>query len=212
MHRWDIINHIVEKNNYNNYLEIGVRWPNDTFNKINISHKDAVDPEPKGHEINYPVSSDEFFELIKDHDDIKYDIIFIDGLHLYEQVKKDIENSLKHLSPKGTIIMHDCSPPTVHHAREMYEDYSTPAGSAWNGTVWEAYVENRCANPNITMSVVNTDYGMGVIQFGKQDIWKKDDLKTCQKYSYLEKNRKELLNLLEIEEFAQAYKTGFYNG
>ena len=64
MHRWDIINHIIEKNNYNNYLEIGVRWPNDTFNKINISHKDAVDPEPKGPEINYPVTSDKFFKLI----------------------------------------------------------------------------------------------------------------------------------------------------
>lgn len=210
--RFDIINYFIEKNKYLNYLEIGVRAPQACLNRIIAEHKDAVDPVPMGNgEVNYPIASDEFFELIKGHD-IKYDIIFIDGLHLYEQVKKDIENSLKHLSPKGTIIMHDCSPPTVHHAREMYEDYSTPAGSAWNGTVWEAYVENRCANPNITMSVVNTDYGMGVIQFGKQDIWKKDDLKTCQKYSYLEKNRKELLNLLEIEEFAQAYKTGFYNG
>ena len=95
--RFDIINHLIEKNNYVNYLEIGVRAPQACFNRIIAEHKDAVDPVPLGMgEVNYPIKSDEFFDLIKGHD-IKYDIIFIDGLHVYEQVIKDLENSLNHL-------------------------------------------------------------------------------------------------------------------
>tara|TARA_Y100000593_G_scaffold53909_1_gene100890 strand:- start:5621 stop:6232 length:612 start_codon:yes stop_codon:yes gene_type:complete len=199
MHRWDIINHIIEKKNYKNYLEIGVRWPNDTFNKINISHKDAVDPEPKGPEINYPVTSDAFFELIKDHKEIKYDIIFIDGLHLMEQVDKDIENSLKHLTDDGIIVLHDCNPITEFRQREEYE--VNGEFPAWNGTVWKSWVKLRCSNPDLEMFVINSDEGCGVIRKGKQKIWDKDDVNKCIEYSYLDNNRTELLNLVSIGEF-----------
>jgi len=205
--RFDLINYFIEKNDYLNYLEIGVRAPQACFNRIIATHKDAVDPSPLNPgEINYPITSDEFFDLLKDHPEIKYDVIFIDGLHLYEQVKKDIDNSLKHLTDNGTILMHDCSPPTVHHQRENYEDYTTPAGSAWNGTTWKAFVEKRCTNPNLYMGVVDTDYGVGVIKKGSQKIWKNADVETCMTYDYLDKNRTELLNLLSVEQFEQTYK------
>ena len=75
--RFDIINYFIEKNNYLNYLEIGVRAPQACYNRIIAPHKDAVDPNPLGPEINYPITSDQFFNLLKGHDDIKYDIIFI---------------------------------------------------------------------------------------------------------------------------------------
>tara|TARA_Y100000310_G_scaffold333862_1_gene412296 strand:- start:76 stop:783 length:708 start_codon:yes stop_codon:yes gene_type:complete len=217
--RFDIINYFIEKNKYSNYLEIGVRAPKACFNRIIADHKDGVDPVPLGDgEVNYPITSDEFFELIKGHKDIKYDIIFIDGLHVYEQVNIDIKNSLNHLKENGTIIMHDCSPPTVHHQREEYHGineqgavaFTTPAKSTWNGTVWKAYVENRCINPNLTMSVVDTDYGVGILQFGEQKIWNKANLDKCLTYEYLEKNRTELLNLLSVEQFELKYKEGFY--
>tara|TARA_R110001592_G_scaffold355474_1_gene656194 strand:- start:1450 stop:2133 length:684 start_codon:yes stop_codon:yes gene_type:complete len=208
--RFDIINYFIEKNNYLNYLEIGVRAPQACFNRIIASHKDAVDPAPlQPGEINYPVTSDEFFQLLENNPEIKYDIIFIDGLHLYEQVKKDISNSLNHLTDNGTIVMHDCSPPSIHHQRTNYGDYSTPAGSDWNGTTWRAFVELRCTNPNLNMSVVDTDYGVGIIQKGNQQVWDKENIETCMTYEYLDKNRKDLLNLFNVEQFEQNYKTGF---
>ena len=40
----------------------------------------------------------------------KFDIIFIDGLHEYDQVKKDIVNSLKFIDEKGFILIHDLLP------------------------------------------------------------------------------------------------------
>ena len=84
--RWDLINHLIKTYGFLNYLEIGV---NDgiCIRKINAAHKDGVDPSPGSEvggmdvpEINYPITSDEFFNFIKGHD-IKYDVIFIDGLH-----------------------------------------------------------------------------------------------------------------------------------
>ena len=208
--RFDIINYFIEKNKYINYLEIGVRAPQACFNRIIASHKDAVDPAPlQDGDINYPITSDAFFQLLENDTTIKYDIIFIDGLHLYEQVRKDISNSLKHLTDNGTIIMHDCNPPSIHHQRTNYEDYSTPAGSAWNGTTWKAFVELRCINPNLSMSVIDTDYGIGIIQNGNQQIWNESPIDECINYEYLDKNRKDLLNLFNVEQFEQNYKTGF---
>ena len=60
-------------------------------------------------DIDFVGTSDEYFESIKDTE-VKYDIIFIDGLHHNEQVLKDVENSLKHLSEGGSIVCHDCLP------------------------------------------------------------------------------------------------------
>ena len=34
-------------------------------------------------------------------------VFFIDGLHEYAQVKRDIENSLNFLEPNGVILLHD---------------------------------------------------------------------------------------------------------
>ena len=42
-----------------------------------------------------------------------FDIIFLDGLHNYEQTIKDINNALKFLNEKGAIIVHDCLPKKI---------------------------------------------------------------------------------------------------
>jgi predicted O-methyltransferase YrrM len=38
----------------------------------------------------------------------KFDIVFVDGLHIEEQSTKDIHNALKVLNENGTIVVHDC--------------------------------------------------------------------------------------------------------
>ena len=67
--------------------------------------------------------------------DITFDVIFIDGLHLADQVEKDIDNALKFIKEDGFIILHDVNPPTEWHARESYLFFNSPAAGAWNGTV-----------------------------------------------------------------------------
>lgn len=188
MKRTDIINHLIKKNNYKRYLEIGVRDPESNLNLIDVEHKDGVDPAGR---CNYPITSDDFFEQLDEN--VKYDIIFIDGLHLDYQVEKDITNSLKHLSDGGTIVMHDCSPIKEEHQVEEYV-----IGTTWNGTTWKAYVKFRMTDENLNMCVVDTDHGVGIISKGKQTLFPKSDVLD---FKLLDENRKEILNLITPQQF-----------
>jgi len=111
MHRSQIINHISQKKSFTKYLEIGVRNPNDCFNSINIELKDGVDPgfENPNNPVKYPYTSDDFFARLENgfldkSPDFKWDLIFVDGLHLSYQVERDVLNSLNHLSEDGVIV------------------------------------------------------------------------------------------------------------
>ena len=87
LNRWDVINILIRKNNYKSYLEVGTQDPTSNFNKIEIQNKISIDPFPRG-EVTFVGTFDEYFESILE--DVKYDIIFIDGLHHNDQVLKDL--------------------------------------------------------------------------------------------------------------------------
>lgn len=193
--RHHIINFLIEKYNLVNYLEIGV-FKGENIREIKAKHKDGVDPGAEGYvvsEVNYPCTSDEFFELIKDHPEIKYDIIFIDGLHHADQVDKDISNSLKHLVGGGFIVLHDCNPVS-------YDAQKVPRETiAWNGDVWKAFVDRKAHMPGYKFCCVDTDFGVGVIKTSSDhrytpqtNLWGWDDF---------DNNRKQYLNLITPEEF-----------
>lgn len=59
MNRIDIINGLITKNNYKNYLEIGVR-DGSCFHAINCGHKMGVDPDLAS-AANVKMTSDGFF-------------------------------------------------------------------------------------------------------------------------------------------------------
>ncbi len=55
-----------------------------------------------------------------------FDLVFIDGIHIYEQAKKDIEGCLPYLAPGGYILFHDAFNFGVSEAiREAIESNST---------------------------------------------------------------------------------------
>lgn len=191
MNRDEIINYLIKKFGYTRYLEIGIA-NSVNFSKINCKYKDGVDPRRR--KANYFMTSDEFFSTIKNNK--RYDIIFIDGLHIEEQVDRDIRNSLKHLLKNGTIVLHDCNPPTWKHQVVPMQQ------TAWNGTVWKSFVKLRVNNPNLEMFVVKDNRGgCGIIRRGNQKLYNKAPLEECLKYEYFDKHRKELLNLISSEEF-----------
>lgn len=201
MFRYEIINGLIEKYNFKSYLEIGVRNPNDCFNQIDCDLKHGVDPGIEGdYEVEFKMTSDEFFSQNK----IKYDIIFIDGLHIDAQVYRDIVNSLEFISDSGFILLHDCNPPSIYHCRENYGDINTIAGGHWNGTVWKALVHARSTIENIYTSVVDTDWGVGIIQ--KSDNTNKIiNNNIFFSYEEFSKNREYYLNLISVDEFLSIY-------
>jgi len=197
--RFDIINYLIEKYKLINYLEIGV-FKGENIRKIKAPYKNGVDPGVEGYvvpEVDYPVTSDEFFDLIKGHEDIKYDIIFIDGLHEYSQVKKDIENSLKHLQSNGFIVIHDCNP--VSFDAQIPERKTI----AWNGDVWKSFVEFKLNNPHFECCVIDTDFGVGFIK--NNGLSFKNSPLLDLEYQIFDSNRKKYLNLITWDEFKKTY-------
>lgn len=164
MKRYDLLNALIHRFGYESYLEIGVRSPRDCFDKVRCKHKDGVDPGPRG-PCKFIMTSDQFFSDVQPKRKTAYDLVFIDGLHLDYQVLRDVENSLKWLRDSGTIVLHDCNPPTIKHQIEDWD-----GRSPWNGTVWKAFVELRRTRPDLWMATINDDWGMGVIRRGSQDV------------------------------------------
>lgn len=203
MMRWDIINHLIRKNQYTNYLELGY-YKGWSFDRVNLYNKFAVDPNPSkipkqeaapyGANVDNEVikmTSDDYFAFISPEQ--KYDIVFIDGLHESSQVDKDIENSLKHLSPGGIIVMHDCNP-------SSYEMTTTGTQHGeWTGDVYKSFI-NFTTGGRCDYYVVNTDYGVGVI---KNYVGLPQSAKLDYQWPEFDVHRKELLSLISVEEFLE---------
>ena len=209
MNRIDIMNNIIQKYGYTHYLEIGVYVKSDCFDHINVTNKTAIDPgyENEHEKYDYKMESDTFFDNVRLGStefpiDKKWDLIFIDGLHLAEQVERDINNALFHLADGGTIVMHDCSPPHEIIARETYKANWVNVGE-WCGTVWKAFYKFRYTRPDLAMWCVNDDYGVGIIQRGTQKLAPADN--TFYEYKKFDSNREEYLNLIHPNEFLRLF-------
>ena len=189
MSRTDIINILIKKHGYKSFLEIGVDTGHNQ-RAVQCEKRVGVDPDPLVMGVpltSHLMTSDAFFEQNTD----TFDIVFVDGLHEAEQVYRDIINSLKVLNKGGTIVCHDMSP--IEEVHQIVPRESR----VWNGDCWKAWVQLRTELKN-SMFVVNTDWGCGVIQEGKQT-----KLKLVEELTYdnLVINRKKWLNLIEVDEF-----------
>lgn len=205
--RYDIINHVLQSlNRATTYLEIGVRNPEDNFNKINATTKYSVDPgiEFKANPVDFKVTSDEFFKRLREGNflskDTLFDVIFIDGLHLAEQVDRDIENALEFIKEDGFIILHDCNPPTEWHAREEHNYTISPAGQQWNGTTWKAFLKWRYV-PIIHSCCIDTDWGVGIISKTRHLAPAPKTANPFFEFNVLHKNRRDQLGLMDFEKF-----------
>jgi len=187
MNRTDIINFLIKKFNYKTYCEIGCS-KNKNFKRINIPYAVGVDPQKGG---TLRMTSDDFFKKNIE----LYDIFFIDGLHHYDQVYRDILNSINVLTDGGTIVIHDCKPFNC-------ESQMVPRPKKqkiWNGDVWKGFLKLRSERKDLKMFTIDTDYGCGIIRRGHQELINKWDIP----YEEFEKNKKELLNLISVEEFVK---------
>jgi SAM-dependent methyltransferase len=180
--RLDLIRLAVDKTKAEKYLEIGC-YKNKVFNNINCRYKVGVDPERGG---THRMTSDDFFVQNKE----SFDVIFIDGLHYYDQVKKDFENSLKTLTPNGIIILHDMMPLSPE---ETITPIPEKLPHTWVGDVWRLAFDlsNR---DDIVFKLILIDNGCGIVWKGSQ-ISK--NLKISDNWKFYQEN----WNKLPLETF-----------
>ena len=185
--RLEIIQTLINLKKFKSYLEIGT-YKNEVFSNVVCKKKVGVDPVSGG---NMRMTSDDFFFQNKEN----FDLVFIDGLHTYSQVKKDILNSLKILNNGGLILLHDCLP-------KDYFAHAVPRSVIdWNGDVWRAYVEMRTKN-NLDCYCCNADHGIGIILKRNNNNILKLDISAFSnlKFNFFFQNYKHLMNLKEFEE------------
>lgn len=151
--RSQIINSLTKPTNV--YLEIGVEY-GQTFLQTHFKDKTGVDPDPKFQVTNQgfkfeSCTSDEFFlntELNKElntklnSDSIKYDVIFIDGMHQSEYFLRDFNNSIKVIKDGGSLFIDDILPLSYNEQlkiprKHYYEKGILKYGEEWTGDIWK---------------------------------------------------------------------------
>ena len=182
MNRLQLINFLIKDRGYQSYLEIGCKG-DATFSRVECESKTGVDPISGG---THRMASDWFFSQNEE----TFDLVFVDGLHLSEQVLKDVDASLAVLNSGGVVLIHDCLPQTRDQQwRDMVR-------GPWTGDVWKAAVILR-QRSDIDVAVYGNDWGIGVVIPRKNtDLLKVEGRLT---WGTLQDNRQEWLRLMDEE-------------
>jgi hypothetical protein len=173
----DLINYLIFRYSFARYLEIGVR-KNRTYSRIFCPSMEGVDPN---FDATYRTTSDAFFDDLRARraagERIEgWDMIFVDGNHEREQVKRDILNAVEFLRPGGMAVCHDVNPDREYLTRPE-----------WSFSAWQAFAELRC---------MRADLHMPHSPPPGADVYT---------WSYLSANRKALMNLLDDSAFFERH-------
>lgn len=198
--RIEVLNRVISSIGATRYLEIGVNTrdqPGYSRDSILVKVKHGVDPNPNT-AADFIETSDSFFRSKRVG---LYDVIFIDGLHLFEQAYRDLSNSLDHLSEGGVIALHDTRP-THRFSASRRQGRSLK----WHGDVWRAAYLCRLVRTDIEMVTVDTDEGITL-------IWRSDNPSPVPEFtndeifswnSYV-RTYKSALSLISDKEFLQLF-------
>ena len=140
------------------------------------------------------MTSDQFFLNNKEF----FDCVFIDGLHEYHQVRKDILNSLKFLNEGGIILLHDCLP------NNYFEQAVPRCQWTWNGDVWKAIVESR-KSKDLDVYTCYADFGIGVIiKRPNRNLLDNNNIDSLNlKFDDYFHHHKKLMNIIEYEQLME---------
>jgi len=120
--------------------------------------------------------SDECLGILAD-EGIEFDVVFIDGLHEFEQVTRDFFASLHLLKKSGVIVLDDVWPrdsssatPTLteHISRTQAGEIKLPG---WHGDVWKLVALISSQFASLTVEIVGgIGNAVGVIRFSDDGI------------------------------------------
>lgn len=210
--KYDIVNHLIKKYNFNNYLEISTPTTGACYDKIIQNNGCEITKELLFYYIDSNLNNSSLRDDLQNFNCInfdigvsqlkqkKYDLIFVDPFHTFEQSKIDIETAYNLLSDDGIIVVHDCYPKSIDLVSDYYHKGS------WCGVTYKAFIDFNMNHNMVQTYVVDCDYGCGIIfKNKKRDIpYKIPDnmsLNDVSEFNYFINNAIELLNVISCEEF-----------
>lgn len=145
-----------------NYLEIGLS-AGKTFQNVKFAFRVGVDPHPlfaldklpKQSNV-YSITSDDYFAICEEP---TFDLVFIDGLHTFDQTYRDLIHSLE-LCPTGLILIDDVVPSDEFSAmRDQMESQAARKkagirGSSWHGDVFKVILCLSDHHPELSVRTI----------------------------------------------------------
>ncbi len=153
----EIIKKFIDLQKPRKYVEIGVE--KGSVLKLFDSSVEivGVDPAPQVEAVPenvtlYKEPSDDFFakydlEVLLDG---YFDLAFIDGLHIFEQVLRDFINLEKYAAPNSICLIHDCLPLDRRTAERQRSTIF------WSGDVWKIVPCLKQMRPDLSLFVIPT--------------------------------------------------------
>jgi hypothetical protein len=152
------------------YLEIGVET-GQTFFQVSAEYKTAVDPRfrfdlaelpPSDTSEFYEITSDQFFSGIGLGK--RYDLIFLDGLHSWDQTYRDFCNALLVTHDNSIIIIDDIFPCDVFSCNRNQDEAVMMRGfmtgepsNAWHGDTYKMFPLIQAFHSTLRYCTIVTD-------------------------------------------------------
>jgi predicted O-methyltransferase YrrM len=211
------LNALAATNDTRSYLEIGVA-DGRTFLHVDFELRHAVDPkfrfDTRNHEAAncrfFETGSDEFFQLFADAE-LKYDLIFLDGLHTFEQTFRDFCSTQAHCHDGTIWLIDDVVPsdpfsaiPSESLSRRFRKQQHGSGKGPWHGDVFKTILAIHDFFPNLSYRTVvgESNPQSVVIRRPRKDFEPKfsglEEISRMDYFDFLE--QKELLNPVSDEE------------
>ena len=228
----DLINDIAKIIDARSYLEIGVETGL-TFNQVKIFQKTAVDPRflfdyQRDFRTNlsfHEITSDEFFKKLAKNEikNQKFDLVFIDGLHVFEQVVKDFMNVINHMNLGGVIVIDDTVPidefsalPSQKDCYRLRIESGRHNDGSWHGDVYKLiYILSKNEKYKIHIATVTDLSNPKTVVWMEDGEWSRFEIesrlvdKTFDELfengtpkSFMPMNKKEFLKFFKISSTA----------
>ncbi len=178
MLRAEVVQALLDLYQEPSYLEIGV-CDGSTFHAVSAGRKIAVDIDfafdldaaraaVAGQQIAFhQCPSDDYFARIAGTD--RFDVIFIDGLHTFEQTLRDLLNAIGQLREGGVIVIDDVLPhtyaaslPSLEQARAFRASRGITSID-WMGDVYRLVFFLRDFMPGYSFATLLENHGQTVL-------------------------------------------------
>lgn len=115
---------------------------------------------PRRRSFLFQMTADDFF---RDEDVHLYfpkgpDIVFLDGMHLFEYLLRDFINAEKVCHARSLVLIHDCLPLSPRMAERAYQAGAEAEGEyrwAWTGDVWKMLYAFKLFRPDLHISFID---------------------------------------------------------